>query len=88
MSLSVLTRSSERAPLTTPNCDSLRQGIAFVLIAGSAVGGNPVAGRLISGAKGDFLDAILFSGTTVVVGACLVIAGRMVFAKEKGTWRV
>ncbi|POY70774.1 hypothetical protein BMF94_6185 [Rhodotorula taiwanensis] len=66
----------------------LRQGIAFVLIAGSAVGGNPVAGRLISDAKGDFLDAILFSGTTVVVGACLVIAGRMVFAKEKGTWRV
>ncbi|GAA5978869.1 hypothetical protein JCM10908_002718, partial [Rhodotorula pacifica] len=66
----------------------LRQGVAFVLIAGSAVGGNPVCGRLISDKKGDFLDSIVFAGTTVVLGALVAFAGRTAFARQKGTWRV
>ncbi|BGP53278.1 hypothetical protein JCM8202_002603 [Rhodotorula sphaerocarpa] len=66
----------------------LRQGVAFVLIAGSAVGGNPVCGRLLSNERGDFLSAILFAGTTVMLGASLALVGRMIFAMQKGTWRV
>ncbi|GAA5873983.1 hypothetical protein JCM3774_004058 [Rhodotorula dairenensis] len=66
----------------------LRQGIAFVFIAGAAVGGNPLCGRLISNRHGDFLDAIAFAGTTVVVGALAALIGRTVFARQKGIWRV
>ncbi|KAG0653482.1 hypothetical protein C6P46_002753 [Rhodotorula mucilaginosa] len=66
----------------------LRQGIAFVLIAGAAVGGNPVCGRLLANRNGDFLDSIMFAGSAVVLGALVALVGRMTFAKQRGTWRV
>ncbi|KWU42245.1 MFS general substrate transporter, partial [Rhodotorula sp. JG-1b] len=66
----------------------LRQGIAFVLIAGAAVGGNPVCGRLIANRNGDFLDSIMFAGSAVVLGALVALVGRMAFARQRGTWRV
>lgn len=74
-------------PETVSLC-RLRQGIAFVLIAGAAVGGNPVCGRLLANRNGDFLDSIMFAGSAVVLGALVALLGRMAFARQRGTWRV
>lgn len=44
---------------------SLRQGIAFLCMAASALGGNPIVGRLLGNHHGDFLYPIVFSGAFV-----------------------
>ncbi|GAA5830638.1 hypothetical protein JCM11251_002545 [Rhodosporidiobolus azoricus] len=66
----------------------LRQGIAFLIVAGAAVGGNPIAGRLFAESGNDFLPPILFAGATTTVGALLIAAGCFLLMKERRTWKV
>ncbi|GAA5931316.1 hypothetical protein JCM10213_000274 [Rhodosporidiobolus nylandii] len=66
----------------------LRQGIAFLIVAGAAVGGNPIAGKLLAENNNDFLHPILFSGTMATVGALVIATGCLILMKQKGTWRV
>ncbi|GAA5846498.1 hypothetical protein JCM9279_006714 [Rhodotorula babjevae] len=66
----------------------LRQGIAFLIVAGSSVGCNPIAGRLLSNNGGDWIHPIVFAGTMMTAGSTAMLVGRMLRAKVKGTWRV
>ncbi|GAA5903492.1 hypothetical protein JCM6882_006562 [Rhodosporidiobolus microsporus] len=66
----------------------LRQGIAFLIVAGAAVGGNPIAGRLFAQAGNDFLAPIVFAGTMTTAGALLIAAGCFLLMKQRGTWKV
>ncbi|GAA5830646.1 hypothetical protein JCM11251_002548 [Rhodosporidiobolus azoricus] len=66
----------------------LRQGVAFLFIAGFAVGGNPVAGKLLTNNNGDFLHPVMFAASMVTAGAVLASLGCLVQMKKKGTWRV
>ncbi|GAA5826550.1 hypothetical protein JCM3770_007373 [Rhodotorula araucariae] len=66
----------------------LRQGIAFFIIAGSSLAGNPIAGRLLANNLNDFTHPITFAGTMILAGSVPIAVGRCVRAKEKGTWRV
>ncbi|KPV76771.1 uncharacterized protein RHOBADRAFT_12489, partial [Rhodotorula graminis WP1] len=43
----------------------LRQGIAFLIVAGSSVGCNPIAGRLLSNNGGDWIHPIVFAGASL-----------------------
>ncbi|GAA5846005.1 hypothetical protein JCM5353_006343 [Sporobolomyces roseus] len=68
----------------------LRQGVAFIIVAGGAVGGNPICGKLAElGPKDDpFLAPILFAATMALLGGIVTTIGRFLRAKEKGTWKV
>ncbi|BGP37108.1 hypothetical protein JCM10449v2_001012 [Rhodotorula kratochvilovae] len=66
----------------------LRQGIAFLIVAGSSVGCNPIAGRLLANNHGNFMHPIAFAGTMVLAGSVSMTVGRVLRAREKGTWRV
>ncbi|GAA5887414.1 hypothetical protein JCM5296_007132 [Sporobolomyces johnsonii] len=66
----------------------LRQGIAFLIVAGAAVGGNPICGRLLSEHSSDFKAPIMFAASMVCAGAVVTAVGRFLWAKEKGTWKV
>ncbi|GAA5874957.1 hypothetical protein JCM8547_002136 [Rhodosporidiobolus lusitaniae] len=65
----------------------LRQGIAFLIVAGAAVGGNPIAGKLYA-INNRFLEPCMFAATMTTFGAILVALGCLAFMKEKRTWRV
>ncbi|GAA5966214.1 hypothetical protein JCM21900_003335 [Sporobolomyces salmonicolor] len=65
----------------------LRHGIAFLIVAGAAVGGNPLCRRLPSEHSNDFKYLIVFAGTMVCAGAAVTAVGRCLWAKEKGTWK-
>lgn len=65
----------------------LRQGVAFVIVAGGAVGCNPIAGRLYA-LHNDFLHPIVFAGSMVLAGSAFFALGRFLHAREVGTWRV
>ncbi|GAA5930397.1 hypothetical protein JCM1841_006845 [Sporobolomyces salmonicolor] len=65
--------------------------IAFLIVAGSAVGGNPTCRRLPSEHSNDFKYLIVLAGTMVCPGAAVTVVtavGRCLWAKEKGTWKV
>ena len=68
----------------------LRQGVAFLIVAGGAVGGNPVCGRLVGlgGGTDPFVSPIAFAATMVLLGGIVTTAARFVRAREKATWRV
>ncbi|GAA5979036.1 hypothetical protein JCM5350_004212 [Sporobolomyces pararoseus] len=69
----------------------LRQGVGFLLVAGGAVGGNPICGKLVGlgGTTTDpFVAPIAFAGTMALLGGMVTTTARFVRAKEKGTWRV
>ncbi|GAA5873566.1 hypothetical protein JCM16303_001166 [Sporobolomyces ruberrimus] len=68
----------------------LRQGVAFLIVAGGAVGGNPVCGKLLEeGPRTDpFLAPIMFAGSMALLGGIVTTLARFMRAKEKGTWRV
>ncbi|GAA6008691.1 hypothetical protein JCM11491_003401 [Sporobolomyces phaffii] len=68
----------------------LRQGVAFLIVAGGAVGGNPVCGKLLGLASrtDPFLAPIAFAGTMALLGGVVTTVGRFLRAKEKGTWKV
>ncbi|GAA5960331.1 hypothetical protein JCM3765_007476 [Sporobolomyces pararoseus] len=69
----------------------LRQGVGFLLVAGGAVGGNPICGKLVGfgGTTTDpFIAPIAFAGTMALLGGLVTTTARFVRAKEKGTWRV
>ncbi|GAA5903483.1 hypothetical protein JCM6882_006559 [Rhodosporidiobolus microsporus] len=66
----------------------LRQGIAFLIVAGAAVGGNPIAGKLLENNDNDFLHPILFAAVMVTAGGAISFLGCLIAMKRKGTWRV
>ncbi|GAA5903479.1 hypothetical protein JCM6882_006558 [Rhodosporidiobolus microsporus] len=66
----------------------LRQGIAFLIVAGAAVGGNPIAGRLLKNNDNDFRHPIVFAATMVTAGGLLGSVGCYIAMKQKRTWRV
>ncbi|BGP29233.1 hypothetical protein JCM10296v2_000971 [Rhodotorula toruloides] len=66
----------------------LRQGIAFLCMAASALGGNPIVGRLLGNHHGDFLYPIVFSATMLLGGTAITAVGQVLQMKKKGTWRV
>ncbi|TNY24175.1 putative monocarboxylate transporter [Rhodotorula diobovata] len=66
----------------------LRQGIAFLITAGSSVACNPIAGRLLAMHDGEWIHPIVFAGTMVLAGSVAMTVGTVLRAKEKGTWRV
>ncbi|GAA5894922.1 MCT family MFS transporter [Sporobolomyces salmoneus] len=68
----------------------LRQGVAFLIVAGGAVGGNPICGKLVGlgGGTDPFVSPIAFAATACLLGGIVTTAARFVRAKEKGTWRV
>ncbi|GAA5821547.1 hypothetical protein JCM10212_004418, partial [Sporobolomyces blumeae] len=66
----------------------LRQGVAFLIVAGGAVGGNPVCGKLLEVASNDFVAPIMFAAAMALIGGIVTTAGRFLRAREKGTWRV
>lgn len=68
----------------------LRQGVAFIIVAGGAVGGNPICGKLAElGPRTDpFLAPIMFAATMALLGGIVTTVGRFLRAKEKGTWKV
>ncbi|GAA6005270.1 hypothetical protein JCM10207_002921 [Rhodosporidiobolus poonsookiae] len=66
----------------------LRQGIAFLIVAGAAVGGNPIAGKLLADNNNDFLHPILFAAAMATAGGCIIFCGCFVLMKQRGTWRV
>ncbi|GAA5924286.1 MCT family MFS transporter [Sporobolomyces koalae] len=68
----------------------LRQGVAFLIVAGGAVGGNPVCGKLLGhGNRQDpFLAPIMFAGTMALLGGIVTTWGRFLRAKQCATWKV
>ncbi|GEM11995.1 MFS monocarboxylate transporter [Rhodotorula toruloides] len=66
----------------------LRQGIAFLCMAASALGGNPIAGRLLTTHHGDFLYPIVFAATMLLAGTAITAIGLALQMKKKGSWRV
>ncbi|GAA5857705.1 hypothetical protein JCM8547_004337 [Rhodosporidiobolus lusitaniae] len=66
----------------------LRQGIAFLIVAGAAVGCNPIAGKLFANNNNDFLYPILFAAIMATAGSLVIGAGCIILMKRKGTWRV
>ncbi|GAA6041248.1 hypothetical protein JCM8097_001296 [Rhodosporidiobolus ruineniae] len=65
----------------------LRQGIAFLIVAGAAVGGNPIAGQLLANNDNDFLHPIIFAGTMTLAGGALTAGALAAQMREKKTWR-
>ncbi|GAA5971468.1 hypothetical protein JCM11641_008366 [Rhodosporidiobolus odoratus] len=66
----------------------LRQGIAFLAVAGAAVGGNPIAGKLLAQNHNDFVHPIIFSAVMLTAGGSILSVGCFFLMKQKKTWRV
>ncbi|ORY54997.1 major facilitator superfamily domain-containing protein [Leucosporidium creatinivorum] len=66
----------------------LRQGFGFIIVGLAALGGNPIAGRLLANNNNNFNAPITFAGVMLVAGSVCMFYGRFLQAKVKGTWRV
>ena len=62
-------------------------GLAFSLVGFGALGGGPIAGRLLT-SEYHWNRPIIFSGVCMFVCAALTFVSRCLVAKAKGTQRV
>jgi predicted MFS family arabinose efflux permease len=60
-----------------------RMGIVFAAVGIGALIGSPIAGILISEAGGSYVGAQAFSGSSLVVGALLILAAQQVARRSK-----
>ncbi|GAA5889366.1 hypothetical protein JCM8208_007856 [Rhodotorula glutinis] len=66
----------------------IRMAMAFLMQSGAALVGTPIAGYIISeakGASGSYVGAAVYSGVVVLAGCGLVLAARMVVARRRST---
>ena len=61
-----------------PNKVGIRIAMVYVVIGLACLTGNPIGGALIRGNDGGYLYAQLFAGCTIVLGAVLLLAARLV----------
>lgn len=61
-----------------------RMGMAFSIVSFAALGGNPIAGRLVAAARGRYWAAQLFTGACLLVGMALVLAARAARRRRTG----
>lgn len=66
----------------------VRMGMVFTINSVSVLTGPPIAGALITAARGKFYGAQAFAGAVILVGMGFMVASRTVLAKKLGAgWR-
>lgn len=64
----------------------LRNGVLYFCVGIAVLVGSPISGQLVTAMNGDFLGLQIFGGTTMVVGASIILFSRVILAGFK--WKV